>query len=239
MTDWRSAFEQLLRERLIPEFCSDPERGFEISGFRKSSVSVSDDDARYFLEALKAGLIEHSGHGRYRCSRSAAQEQFFWEGRKAQQPRSFTLSLEPVITVGALARLHFDYRWPPELIATQSADWAFDVVAFLPGHTDEFIAGEVKRTRAEVDQLIQFMTEFCRYPNATEPASGKVRNAYKKVAGLRARHAPRFWALGPDGYSRTFEVAYDPNQVVHLAPIGNDGLKFPQSDLPRPHHHVA
>ena len=225
----RSAFEKLLYDFLIPEFCSDPKRLCHDSGFSRSSVKVSEQDARYFLMAWHSHLIEHQGRGLYRAANSAASEQFFWQGRRTDEGRTFTLWLEPVITVAGLARLHFDYGWPKHLIGTQSVDWAFDLVTFLPGQSTEFIAGEVKKTDSELDELIRLMKAFGQNPATTEPAAGKARNAFKKVTALRLRRAPLFWALGPGGLSRMFEVSYGADDVLDLLPIAECALRFPEN----------
>jgi hypothetical protein len=55
--------------------------------------------------------------------------------------------------VGGLARLHFDFRWPKELLGCQSKDWAFDLIATLPGKRVEHIACEVKKSSAELGSV--------------------------------------------------------------------------------------
>jgi hypothetical protein len=130
---FRAAFEKLLNDRLIPEFCACPIRQLDTASFKWSSVRVGEEDCRYFMMAWEAGIIQHIGRGLYRASLSAASEQFFWEGPKSLTPRPFTLWLEPIITVAGLARLHFDHGWPAHLIGTQSSDWAFDLVAYCDG----------------------------------------------------------------------------------------------------------
>jgi hypothetical protein len=228
MTSARSDFEDLVYNRLIPEFCSDPGRNLDASGFRAESLKISEEDARYFLLAWQAGLIEHQGRGVYRAAQSGANEQFFWEGLRSERPRRFTLWLEPVITVGGLARLHFDFNWPSNLIGCQSKDWAFDVVAMLPGRNGEFIAGEVKKSSQEVDDLLAFMTKFARHPTMEEPNKpAKERNAFKKVSALRARQAPLFWALGPNNDSRVFQVSYQGDGIIDLTSAGHAALQFP------------
>jgi hypothetical protein len=222
----RTAFQAVLYDRLIPEFCSDSSRRCESSGFRSASVQIAEEDARYFLLGLDGGLIEHKGAGRYRTANSAATEQFFWEGPRGAEYRWFSLWLEPIITVAALARLHFDYGWPKELIGTQSADWTFDVVAFRPDNVNEAIAGEVKKTPSEIDHLIRLMDEFGRDPKKEVPTSGRARNAFKKVAGLRARHAPVFWAVGPSGLSKVHRVEYNSNGTVELGVADDQALQF-------------
>lgn len=226
MADYSSAFEALLYDQLIPEFCADQSRRCNAANFVQSSIKVSEEDAAYFLKAWKGDLIQHAGRGIYRTAKGAAGEQFFWEGMKSKEPRLFSLWLEPVITVAGLARLHFDYGWPAHLIATQSIDWAFDLVAFHPESDGELIAGEVKKTTTEVDQLVSFMEEFCANPGQPEPPSGKARNAFKKVSALRARKAPIFWALGPNGYRRIFRIAYGDDGTIRLNPVSDDELHF-------------
>jgi len=215
------AFQQLLYDQLVPEFCGDPKRRCDPSTFNRASVRVSEHDAHYFLKAWEGGLLRHAGRGIYHASRGAAGEQFFWTGRNVPGARSFSLWLEPIITVAALARLHFDFEWPQDLIGTQSVDWSFDLVAFRPDMRDEWIAGEVKKTKGEVDQLLALMEAFGRDPSLPIPASGKARNAYKKVAGLRARRAPVFWAVGPDGLSKVYLAEYRDDDVIQLVEQAN------------------
>jgi hypothetical protein len=222
----KSTFEDLLYDRLIPEFCSDAARGCEVSGYRGSSSNISDEDAHYFLRALEAGLVHHDGGGRYRCPQSATFEQLFWEGRKGLQPRPFTLWLEPVITIAGLARLCFDYAWPIELMGTQSADWAFDLVTMLPGQRSEHIAAEVKKTGKEIDDLLRLMCHYGNDPQAPEPKSGKERNAFKKVQALRLRRPPIFWALGPAGSSHVFNMRYRQGGLLVFLTADESALTF-------------
>lgn len=181
------------------------------------------------MRAWELGLIEHQGGGLYRSAQSRAGEQFFSEGHKSSQERRFSLWLEPVITFAGLARLNFDFGWPKEMIGTQSVDWALDLVAFLPDQQNEFIAGEVKKTRIEIENMIDFMENFGHDPALTEPDRNfpKARNAYKKVAALRARNAPIFWALGPDRFSKVYCMKYHANASFDMILTDNAALKFP------------
>lgn len=219
-------FERVVFDELVPEFCADEKRQCNPSSFKKESVKVHETDARDFVRAWKGGLLSHQGRGLYRASRNAASEQFFWTGAKQPTPRSFTLWIEPVITVGALARLHWDYGWPKELIGTQSVDWAFDLVTFQPGAGNEHIAGEVKKSVMEIERLLLFMRQFGQNPDLEVPAAGPARNAYMKVAALRARHAPLFWAVGPAGLSKVFRVHYGSLDTVELIPTDERELHF-------------
>lgn len=220
------AFEEFLREKLIPEFCSDAKRGLASSSFQNSKALVGEQDAEYFLRAIDAELISHKGRGLYIAPRSAHHEQFFWEGPVEQSPRTFSLWHEPIITVSALARLHFDYGWPKNSIGTQSKDGAFDLMAYTTDSQQEHIAAEIKKTRGEIDQLIVLMEHFGLNPHAEIPVNGKKRNAFKKIQALRLRKAPIFWALGPNGYSKIFNVLYYDDNTLTFEPTENDQLRF-------------
>lgn len=176
--------------------------------------------------AWNAGLIEHTDRGLYRAAKSGAREQFFWSGLKTPERRSFTLWLEPVITIGGLGRLHFDHRWPREQIGCQSNDYAFDLVTYLPDTSTIYIAGEVKKTDGEIDVLLALMSRFGLDPDAPYPSAGKERNASKKVTSLRTGHAPVFWALGPNGRSEVFQVHYD-GPIIRFEPLDETALSFP------------
>jgi hypothetical protein len=220
------AFDSILREQLIPDFCSKPTRGFGPDAYTTNGISVSSIDAQDFCRAWDGGLLTHLGGGRYRAPASGSPEQFFWSGPKHAVPRKFTLWHEPVITMATLARLHWDLGWPKELLGTQSKDGAFDVFALNLEKTGEQIAGEVKRTVSEVETLLTYMREFGSAPNAVQPASGRGRNAYRKVAGLRARKAPVFWAIGPAGYSKVFRIVYQVSGELTLEPADAEVLSF-------------
>ncbi|MES2136217.1 MAG: hypothetical protein V4502_04050 [Pseudomonadota bacterium] len=219
------AFEQLLYRHLIPEFCADQRRRCTLQGFRNDSVKVSENDAGDFLRAWDGGLLTHKGRGLYRAAVSSASEQFFWEGPKESKLRWFSLWLEPVITIAALARLHFDHGWPTDLLGTQSTNWAFDLVALSGPGDSELIAGEVKKTAKEVETLLLRMAQFGYNPDAPCPAAGKERNAFKKVAALRTGRAPLFWAIGPDRLSKAYRVTYV-SEVVNLTAVEEAELSY-------------
>ena len=80
---------------------------------------------------------------------SKAREQIFWTGSKNVDPRPLTLWIEPIITIGALAKLHVLYGWPAEKLGTQSKTWAFDLVGYGANKNDELLACEVKKSKAK------------------------------------------------------------------------------------------
>lgn len=228
MTQDLRRFREIVVPHLLREFCNDPSRNYGIDGFVESSIRVSERDAADFLRAYEAQLLLHKGRGLYRAPRSRASEQFFWQGRKDKVPRRITLWIEPIITIAVLARLHFDFKWPKELIGTQSAKWEFDVTAFRShDQINEHIACEVKKTPRELHQLIELMLVYVSNPPQRVPTAPKELNAYRKVEGLKARQAPVFWAVGPDGASHIFKLSYGRNGITKFETATEAALYYP------------
>lgn len=221
----RSAFDLLLSHRLIPEFCSDPSRRMDPTGFIAASNTLMEEDATDFMRAWQAGLAAHQGRGHYYIANGRIKESFFWDGRRAPERRSFTLWLEPVITMGAVARMHLDHGWPIDFLTAQSEDWAFDIMASKDGLTPS-IAGEVKKTTSEVDKLFRLMVEYGANPHAHEPKPGPAQNAFRKMASLRKNGASTLWLVGPGRYELVFEANRLKDGVIQLAPAPSERLSF-------------
>lgn len=220
------AFKDRVLNDLLPAFCNDPARNYDMAGFKANFYDVHEADAGAFLKALDGGLVQLDGN-MYRAPRSCAREQLFWEGPKKTSPRSITIWVEPIITIATLSRLHFELKWPKYLLGTQSIDWAFDVIAFLPEQSArEHVACEVKKTERELSFLIQWMREFGTSPSRVA-ANDKERNAYRKIAALRARQIPLFWAVGPGRSGIAFRASYPDDGRVVLEEISETELRYP------------
>lgn len=221
-------FIDILDNTLIPNFCQRQTNTFFPSDFKRSSIKVANSDALDFKRAWTAGLIKHIGSGKYRAAKGG-NEGFFSSGPKAVVPRTFSLSIEPIITIGMLARLHFDYGWPAHLIGAQSSDWAFDAITHMTDESEnEHIACEVKTTAKQVDTLITLMKVFAEQPEITiEGLKAVEENAFKKAFALRKRRAPLFWAAGPNRYEKVFKMSYQESGVFHFEPTTISDLAYP------------
>lgn len=218
-------FEHLLYNHLIPEFCSF--RDIKPEGFQEISQTIGEIDAQYFLKSWDNHLIKHAGRALYRTPKSGSSDSFFWHGQKNTKIlRKFTLWKEQIIAIGGLSRLHFDYGWPVDLIATQSTGWAFDLVTYSEKNNMEIIAGEVKKTQKEIDKMLDTMITFNHPSLIPNDVSNTKKNALKKLDGLRRGKARFFWALGPNGYSRTFSVSYPEDNYVILKEIDDFYLNY-------------
>lgn len=224
-----NAFDKILRNFLIPEYCQGAFFKSVPAYFRETSRMFSEDDAANFVRGWEAGLIAHIGGGKYKSARNGPAEKFFNSDGKTLSPRTFALAQESVITIAVLARLHFEFGWPKELLGTQSIDGAFDAVAFLPGFQTEHIACEVKRTAGQVDKMVVEMQRFCEpeYRDDRSPAvkSSEI-NSLRKVDGLRRRRAAIFWAVGPGGVSKVFLVSYGQDGGIVITPDSEAALTY-------------
>ena len=184
-------------------------------------------DAQNFMRAIDQQIVTIDSGGRFTMPQSRATEVIFWEHERHMVPRKITLWLEPVITIATVARLHLDYGWPLDCLGMQSRDFAFDVTTFLPGETEhEFIAGEVKKTNAELDALIRHLNRCCTEGDHDDCLKSSTRrNAHKKWLGLTRSHAHLFWAIGPGGNGHVFEVGYSEGRAVSLVPADIERLR--------------
>ncbi len=224
-------FRRRLLDVWLPEYAHDPRRQYGVEGFRPT-YRLDAFDAEWFMTGLDSGLVRSDHGGRLRAPRSKVQEVIFWEcGPKAVRPRPINLALEPIITVATLARLHVQYGWPAGRLGMQSKDWAFDLVAYREDDGDTMaVAGEIKRTRREVDKLIEFMAVACRDGETdAEPADSRAVNAYRKWQALGRCQAPLFWAVGPGGLGRLFAIDYRGGVAVSMNEIAEDALRFTAS----------
>jgi len=199
-------FRERLASRWVPSFsAAHAHRDFAPEGFRwETATRLKEYDARWFLAAVDAGLVTESG-GFFVAAMSPHTEQLFWSGSKSESPRTFTLWLEPIITIGALARLHFDHGWPADRLGCQSKGSGLDLVGYDPAD-NWVLGGEVKNTQRELDALIVDMARFAADPGLTRPENQRLRNALKKVVSIRKNKPSTFWAIAAEGYSRAFRV---------------------------------
>lgn len=228
MTDTICLFKRKLESEWLPDFCDAPHRNYSWDGFKYSSINkLHELDAFWFMQAISNNLVSVID-GKYIAPRSSTSEQIFWEGKKSISPRPITLWLEPVITIGALARLAQEFGWPVENLGTQSKTWAFDLVTYRNDSDDEWIACEVKKSTYEIEKLLLYMKQFSQVkPLEKEPENSMQRNAYRKIKAIRDSWPQYFWALGPGGAGYTFKISKENNSgVFRLQPVVEDSLKF-------------
>lgn len=228
--DSSKKFLELLHTELIPQYCDDPSRAWGRAGFKDNSALVSEADACDFLRAIEGGLVKHVGRGLYSAPKSSAKEQLFWEFERSAIPRTFAISLESVITFAALARLHFEYGWPVELIGAQSKNWEFDLVAYpKPDVENESVAVEVKKTAKEVERLVERVTSLSGAGRVDVTGNQVMQNSIRKYNGLVERGAKVFWIVGPAKLNYIFKVEQLGDKRIALTPGDEALLRYSKS----------
>lgn len=221
-------FSERLETTWLPSFCYAPHRNHSTDGFKRDSLhNLSEYDARWFLEAVDQGLVTESG-GFFRAPQTKAKEQIFWTGTKGVVPRPLTLWVEPIITMGAVARLHVEFGWPADQLGTQSEyPWPFDLVGYHEDLRRERLLCEVKKNGREIGHLVRMMRQYADTLPPTEPVEGPKRNAYRKSRAIGRSDATVFWALGPGGVGNVFRIErhFDPPRH-EIAPRETDALRF-------------
>ena len=213
----------------LPSFCYSQNRNLTPEAFVPDNLkNLSEHDAAWFLRAVDSANVQES-NGYFLSDRSHAKEQIMWQGRKADIPRKSFLWLEPIITIGALARLIHQYNWPQDQVGLQSvAPWPFDLMGYAADNETERLACEVKKSSTEISRLIAEMTRFGAMPALEEePANPTLRNAYRKVVGIRRGWPSLFWALGPNDEGELFKVMREPDgEIFSLIPLPEDALIY-------------
>lgn len=211
-------FRRRIEEDWLIAYCTAPDRQYDPAGFQPASIKVNPADAEDCIQAVDSGVIFSVSPGKYRAAKSSAIELLFWEGRKSITPRRITLWLEPVITFGALWRLHHIYNWPKQQLGTQSPGWGFDVVAFQAELDDQpYLLGEVKKTSTELEAL---RCDLLALSDGADPASIRV-NSLRKWEELKKGSARVLWLVGPGRLHHVFSVVRAGGTVrIELADTG-------------------
>src|ERR1700730_17409336 len=116
-------------------------------------------------------------------------------------------------------------------ISTQSRKCEFDVTAYRSSDPDnEYVACEVKKTVAELDQMVALMQRFSADPDTGDTLkSSREVNAFRKLKGLHARRASIFWAVGPNEANKIFRMTYTDAGEVIFNPASEDALTYPDA----------
>lgn len=234
MSDLLEEFRRRLHSNWLPAYCSEPQRDYSSEGFRPDSLkSLEAFDAGWFIQAIDRNLVKYESGG-FRAPLSNGGEPIFWELEKSISPRPITLWREPVITIGAVARLQVEYGWPINALGTQSRrSWAFDLVGYGDDGARELLLCEVKKSDREIEKLQAYMLEYCASdPLEAEPDQKERKNAYRKVKDIRVAWPERVWLLGPGGRGTVFDIEREKESArFKMAAVSNDKLFHRNFDI--------
>lgn len=96
------------------------------------------------------------------------------------------------------------------------AKWEFDVTAYRASDlSNEYVACEVKKTVAELDQLVELIQRF-----------SADRDAGDALKSSKARHASIFWAVGPNRANKVFRMTYTDGGAVIFKSASDEALTY-------------
>lgn len=213
--DFRNEFHRRLISEWVISDCDVRGDDVQPQGFDDTNFQhVSEFDARWFLEALDAGHMTET-RSVFHTTGHEVKLRIFSHLQRGPAVRKTTLSLEPIINVGAVARLIDQYGWPSAQLGQSARPYPFDLVCFDMGRKQELVVCEVKKSHKEVVVLMNWMRKFAAIaPLDAIPTNGTEKNAYNKVVGLRKSLPKFFWVLGPAGIGTTYRLDWQHDGVL-------------------------
>jgi hypothetical protein len=173
----------------------------------RNAERIPDSDIEWFFRTLSFGVLTELPNGDFRAPRPGATERLYWHGSTKERPVLVSISIEPVISIGAIARLIDTLGWPAECLGLQTGKWGFDLTCYAP-HSDTVVMQcEVKTSERDVDRMCQYFEARLNgtgSPDIAKPAQRKNWDA--KLAELNSTRPEILWALGPGGYERVYRV---------------------------------
>jgi hypothetical protein len=182
------------------------------SGFRTTSLSLDEDEARAALRAFDRKVIptiRRYGGFRWPKGNPHGGESPFQGGpREGKIPRTIEFRREAIVTLGAIGDLVLDYGWDINHIWVEPRTSAFDFVLFAgPKETGPaIVAGESKRSRHGMERLVDQLLDCCQQGPEHDPCRHK--DSHKKYLGLLLLKPSFLWTVAP-GARRAFVVTFE------------------------------
>jgi hypothetical protein len=197
-------FRHRLAEEWLRDFCAGREdKWYDPTRFVWDSVeALTEYDAEWFLAAVDQSVVTRNDHY-FRPQASHVNLQIFWEGENSPN-RRFSLWYDPILVIGAFARLHLTFGWPTPQFGSLASEYAMELAFDSTGHAS--IALEAKKSEKELNAVLDAMKHFADAPAASEPEPGPRRSAFRKVALIRKTWPALLWAIAPGGGGEVFSV---------------------------------
>lgn len=193
----------------------------------RNAEKIPETDIEWLFRAIESGALTELPDGDFRMPRSGARERLYSHGSSKECPVRVGIWIEPVISIGAVSRLMWAYRWPAECIGLQTGNWGFDLTCYEPGSEKVVIQCEVKVLEREVDHMCQYFESQLNGTGSEDTGTTAQRkNWNKKLVELNSTRPKIFWALGPGGYEHVY-------RVERTGPLGELRLKKASSALLR------
>lgn len=208
-------------DRTAPEL-DDP---FGVVPFSLPDVTWA--DAKHFRRAAECGLVEMIRNG----SSHTLSDQVTSVSSQMRPDHNYSIpvvqTVECVIAVAVMARLHLDFGWPRECLACHSDGASFSVTAsVLPKSNSVHIGCYVRKSVDELARLVASMMILGRgIPLPSKVASDEKNTAQRLLQDYRRDYVPLFWAIGPAGAGSLYQISYS-NGFLRLNKVPDPLLRL-------------
>jgi len=192
----------------------------------RNAAKIPETDIHWFFRVLDLGILRELPNGDFHSPRPGAAERLYSHGDSSKCPVPVGISIEPVISLGAMARLIETFGWPSECLGVQAGSWGFDLTCYAPGSEKVILQCEVKTKERDIERMCAYFEARLNGANEAGQASPTQRKNWDaKLAELASTGAQLLWALGPGGFERVYRV------VTHGADGGRRILPASSEDL--------
>lgn len=186
-----------------------PELGDPLGVVPFSFPDVTWMDAKHFRRAVECGLVEMDQNASSRTFTDQVTSTLSEMWPDHNYPIPVVRTVEHVIAVAALARLHLDFGWPKECLACHPLGSSFSITAsILPKSNSVHIACCVRKSVDELARLVASMMIVGRgMPLPSKVASDERKTVQRWLQDFRRDFLPLFWAIGPAGEGSLYQIS--------------------------------
>jgi hypothetical protein len=163
---------------------------------------LADVDVRNFFRSIKVGGIRDCEDGYLALARPGCRLRMFDHGLRGAK-QTAKVSVEPILSIGVVARLVETFGWPAQAIGTQMDKGAFDLSIYSGFSSVPAVQCEIKVRATEVDAMAAY---FLSVLNSAKPPEERHKNWNRKLGSIVAQPPKLVWLLAPGQYERVFRV---------------------------------
>ena len=178
---------------------------------------LTEVDIRNFFRALEVGGIRECADGYLALARHGCRLRMFDHGLKGGVKQAAKISVEPILSIGVVARLVETFGWSANAIGTQMDKGAFDLSVFENNASIPAVQCEIKVRASEVNAMAAY---FISVMNTGTALEDRRTNWNRKLVSLKAQPPKLLWLLAPGEFERLFRVeAHGTAFTIFEAPI--------------------
>lgn len=192
---------------------------------------LADIDVQNFFRSIEVGGIRDCGDGHLALARDGCRLRMFDHGLKGGARQTAKVSVEPILSIGVVARLVEMFGWPAQAIGTQMDKGAFDLSIYAGSSTVPAVQCEIKVRASEVDAMADY---FLSVLNAGKPLEERHKNWNRKLNSIAVQPPKLVWLLAPGQHERVFRLDA-PGSTLRFFEVPATQLRF--ADFRQPAEH--